>query len=814
MRSFPLVAIQLFWQQTLTKMLNYPYFNPAYLIETLEPDTVFFISERESVCLQDPLYYRLVQLIDGQRNVDEIIDILQLEHLQNQELTQELPNFFQEVLNFSLQIQKALFQLHKQGYLLEKQELLPSNLAILCHHLNISQTQAYEQLQFTKVAVKTLGSVGDKAIVKILKSFQIQVADEGDLTIILTDDYLHPDLEEFNQEALASQTPWMLVKPLGTITWIGPLFTPNKTGCWHCFAQRLRDNRPLKEFINRQKKKKAFAQIEVDKIELNQAEVNQTELNKIEIDRTELLTPPLGFYEATIQTTLTQAATEVFKWIVQKSNPRIEGNLITYDTLTLQTQDHILVKRPQCTSCGQIFNQQPLPVVLGYRKKGFTSDGGHRFCSPEETLKKYKHHLSPITGIVRELRKIPSQELIHTYVAKHHFRNVFDNLEVLRQNIGGRSSGKGRTDSQARASGFCEAIERYSGVFQGDEVRKKASYKQLDNKAIHPNTCINFSQQQYQNREQWNSSCKGWFQKVPEPFDEGRVIDWTPVWSLTEQDFKYLPTAYCYYGYPQFGSLDCWADSNGCAAGNTIEEAILQGFMELVERDCVALWWYNRLSKPQVDLDSFDEPYFHQLKQYYESLNRDLWVLDITSDLNIPCFAAISARKDREVEDIILGYGAHFDHKIAIGRALTEVNQILPNVLSFKADGTTNYPPSADPLAIKWWQTATLMNQSYLVADNQMMLKKSSDYLSLASDDLLDDVKLCQKIVEENGMELLVLDQTRADIGLRVAKVIVPGMRHMWKRLGAGRLYDIPVKMGWLKESLTEEQLNPFPMWM
>ncbi|NET57224.1 MAG: hypothetical protein F6K47_13980 [Symploca sp. SIO2E6] len=63
-------------------------------------------------------------------------------------------------------------------------------------------------------------------------------------------------------------------------------------------------------------------------------------------------------------------------------------------------------------------------------------------------------------------------------------------------------------------------------------------------------------------------------------------------------------------------------------------------------------------------------------------------------------------------------------------------------------------------------------------------------------------------------LELLVLDQTRPDIGLRVAKVIVPGMRHMWKRLGAGRLYDVPVQMGWLPESLTEEQLNPFPMWM
>jgi len=325
---------------------------------------------------------------------------------------------------------------------------------------------------------------------------------------------------------------------------------------------------------------------------------------------------------------------------------------------------------------------------------------------------------------------------------------------------------------------------------------------------------MSFSEKQYQHREEWNANNQGWFQKVPEPFDETRIIDWTPVWSLTAQDFKYLPTGYCYYGYSQSEPLDCWADSNGCAAGNTIEEAILQGFMELVERDCVALWWYNQLVKPSVNLESFNEPYFEQLKQYYEGLNRELWVLDITSDLNIPCFAAISPRKEREVEDILLGYGAHFDPKIAISRALTEVNQILPNVLSFKDDGTTIYNPSADPLAVKWWQTARLSNQSYLVTDSKIIPKKSSDYLQLASDDLLEDVKLCQRIVESKGMEMLVLDQTRPDIGLRVAKVIVPGMRHMWKRLGAGRLYDVPVSMGWLKEALTEDELNPFPMWM
>ena len=73
---------------------------------------------------------------------------------------------------------------------------------------------------------------------------------------------------------------------------------------------------------------------------------------------------------------------------------------------------------------------------------------------------------------------------------------------------------------------------------------------------------------------------------------------------------------------------------------------------------------------------------------------------------------------------------------------------------------------------------------------------------------------LCQELIERQGMEMLVLDQTRPDIGLPVVKVIVPGLRHFWARFAPGRLYEIPVALGWVPEQLTEEQLNPVPMFL
>jgi oxazoline/thiazoline synthase len=760
-------------------MLNKPRFR-KYLPIKVESEGVFLLSERGSLELKEHLYKLLSPLIDGHRTVEEIVEKI---------LPQLLPETatMEDFISAGVKAHYALVRMEQRGYIVESDDDLPSPLETFCDHLNVDSKEAHRRLQTTKVAVKAFGTTTATELISILESLHIQVVDEGDIEVVLTDDYLQTDLKECNQNALQTNRPWMLIKPLGTIAWIGPIFQPGKTGCWHCLAHRLLDNRPIEHFIQHQK------------------------------DRITSLRPPLAFLNSSVQTTLNMAATEIFKWIVCGQNKELEGSLITYDALKLRIDSHNLIKRPQCPSCGLVsigLNGEPQPIVLGRRKKTFVADGGHRCVAPEETLMKYSHLISPITGVVRSVEKLSPNfsSLFNSYVARHHCE--LTDLECLRANISGRSAGKGKTDIQARVSALCEAIERYSVVFQGDEIRHSSSYQQLGDLAIHPDTCMNFSSVQYKNRHQWNESCLSFSQRIPEPFNEEVEIEWTPVWSCTHQIFKYLPTSYCYFGYPQQASnRDCRADSNGCAAGNTLEEAILQGFMELVERDCVALWWYNRTKHPAVDLDSFDEPYFQSLKDYYRTLQRDLWVIDITSDLNIPTFAAISRRTDCEAEDIVLGFGTHFDPVIAIGRALTEVNQILPAVLSSNADGTTRYL-SYEPLAIEWWKTATVKNQPYLFPHQNLPIKVWKDYPKIENNDLLDDIKLCQQIVEERGMEMLVLDQTRPDIGLKVVKVIVPGLRHFWRRLGSGRLYEVPVHLGWLGAPLKEEHLNPFPMWM
>jgi ribosomal protein S12 methylthiotransferase accessory factor len=323
---------------------------------------------------------------------------------------------------------------------------------------------------------------------------------------------------------------------------------------------------------------------------------------------------------------------------------------------------------------------------------------------------------------------------------------------------------------------------------------------------------MQFSELQYRQRDAWNARQSPW-NWVPEPFDEDTRVEWTPVWSLTRREVRYLPTAFCYYEYPQEPS-SCFPCSNGNAAGNTLEEAILQGFFELVERDSVALWWYNRVRRPAVDLDDFDEPYLPQVASCLRQQHRELWALDLTTDLGIPVFVALSRRTDRQPEEILMGFGAHFDARLALLRAVTELNQMLSWVLT-DAAGKPLAPNSlGDTETVDWLRTATLASQPYLAPAEGTPPRVLADYPQVYADDIRDDVLTCQALVEARGLEMLVLDQTRPDIGLPVVKVIVPGLRHFWARYAPGRLYDVPVQLGWLRQPLQEAELNPISLFL
>jgi ribosomal protein S12 methylthiotransferase accessory factor len=720
------------------------------------------LSEQGHFLLQGEAYIQLAPLLNGRYTEEEIAELLQ-DRI-------SLPEIYY-----------ALGLLRRKGYLADETAHMPSDQAAFWESLNLNPDSVARRFQENLVSVVAFGQVDPAPFTAILESLGLRVRADGQQRVVLTDDYLQEGLEDFNQEALSRNQPWLLVKPVGLELWLGPLFVPGQTGCWACLAQRLRGHRKVESYLQQKKESAApFASA-------------------------------VSSLPTTLQTALNLAATETAKWMAAGQNPSLESCVITLDMLSLHQQRHYLVRRPQCPRCGDpqlVAATQAAPLTLQSRKKVFTGDGGHRAMTPEQTLAQFQHHVSPITGIVSAIRRSAVWEdeggIISAYVTDHNAVYMDEDLYFLRESLRGRSGGKGKTPGQAKTSALGEAIERYAGIFQGDEARLSARLSDLNETAIHPNTMLHFSQRQYQQQAARNH--QDW---IPQPFDETQEIEWSPVWSLTSNQFRYIPTAACYYGYARRHNVRfIRADSNGCAAGNTKEEAILQGFLELVERDSVAIWWYNRLKRPAVDLSSFAEPYFQQLQAYYQSLQRELWLLDLTSDLNIPAFAAVSRRIDKTAQDIIFGFGAHLDPQMAILRALTELNQFLPAVY-YRTNDKEDASSAYEPEVIAWWRTATVADHPYLSPDETVPPKRQADYPRLWSDDLYLDVKQCVQMAEARGLETLVLDQTRPDLGLHVVKVIAPGLRHYWPRFGPGRLYDVPVQMGWLLSPLKEEELNP-----
>ncbi len=726
---------------------------------------VFLLSEVDQTALRGRLYELVTPCLDG-RPVEELCA-----HLRGRASPAEV--FY------------TLGQLEQKGYLTDEDAPLPAAESALWALQSVDPAAAARRLAELPVRLHALGDVDVAPLRELVQSLHVRLAPDAGLELIVTDSYLRAELGAMNAAALEAGRPWLLCKPTGHQVWIGPLFVPGRTGCWACLAERIRANAPLLGYVEQARGHTGAAAA----------------------DR--------AWTPATLQVGWGLVANAVAVWVATGKLAALEGKLRTVDVLSLEAQAHTLVRLPSCPACGE-----PLPAgrpaaefVLESCRKRFTEDGGHRALSPQQTLERFAHHVSPITGAVSRLDRDPAGDgVLHVYLSGHNAARTARNWAGLRRDLRSATCGKGTTDAQAKAGALCEALERYSTVFRGDEPRRRARMADLEGAGVHLHDCLLFSEKQYRERDLWNARNLR-YDAIPVPFDPAAEIEWTPVWSMTRGAVRYVPTAFCYFNYPQDDEQAvCWSCSNGNAAGNTREEAVLQGFLELVERDSVALWWYNRVRRPGVDLDSFAVPYLSELREFLAGRGLELWALDLTSDLGIPVFTAISRRTNSPTEQILFGFGAHLDARVALLRAVTELNQMLGQILDTPPDA----PPGAhlsDAATVEWLRTATCANQPYLVPRDGPS-RVADDYPAWRGDDLREDVRACQALVERRGMEMLVLDLTRPEIGLPVVKVIVPGLRHFWARFAPGRLYDVPVRLGWLPAAVPEEQLNPMPMFL
>ncbi len=759
----------------------------AHLVPVVTADEkVFLLTENDSFMIGGPAEQAVMPLLDGTHTLAEVAGKLAT--------SQPLPAILGAVRKFQ-----------RAGLLASGVSTFSAEQTAFFDAAAIDATAAADRLENSAVEILSLGSVDPIGMARVLTENGVTVrmgvaheagakeaganeagaseagAKEIRLTVVVVDDYLNPALAELNRDMIARGRSWMLVKPAGSAGWLGPVFEPGQTACWQCLAERMDSNRMVEQYLRRFSGLEGHAVLTVAGLPCTRGALESL------------------------------AASAVVRLLATGESTQLAEKIITLETDSFQTREHRVVRLPQCGVCGdpKVMHTDP-ELALEVSAVALTADGGFRTMAPEQTYARLSKHVSRISGAVTWLEKLPDDErgLAHSYSAGHNFAMVRNNMAVLKKNLRGHSGGKGRTDIQAKVSGICEAVERFSGVWTEDRPTIRARADQLDTRYLRPNELMMFAPEQFADRKRVNADPANQLHRVPNPFDDSLSIDWTTAWSLSNAEPVSVPSSYVWFGHPDATDhFFAYSDGNGNAAGNTLAEAILQGFLEVVERDAVGIWWYNRLNLPGVDLAALADPYVDELLAYYRSMNRSLWMLDLTTDLGIPVFAALSRREDHPVEDIIVAFGAHFDPKLAALRALTEANQFLPSVRERDGAGNAIYV-GQDPETLAWWQQVRLENQPWL-APSKAPVRTVADYPVPHLENVGEYVELGVQRCRAAGFEVLAVDQSRPDIELRVAKVMVPGLRHFWRRLGPGRLYEHPVQNGDLPRPSAFGDLNP-----
>src|SRR5258708_3643616 len=509
-------------------------FAPTFTAYVLPPDAVCLYSEDRKFFLHGELYCALATAIGKNgKAAPEIV----------RQLSKSFP---------ADKIDEAINRMVERRYVVTgASHAFAGAVAGYWASLGLSPEVAEQNLRNCPVRVESIDVKGAKELAAALSKLGVQIAKRSPkLTITLVNDYLDQRLAEMNRERVADKTPWLLVQPSGVFPLVGPVFKPGESACWTCLFDRMIRNREVKGFLDRGSARPVAI--------------------------SPLVRNTLG------QGAIQFAAMEIAKAIASGFRTDLSNHVASFDLMGATIAKHYVAHRPQCPTCGskklQNPSRAPQPIELAEGNKLIMTSGGYRTVSSRTTVARFRKHVSPLTGVVTRLERIEADLPMNThFFAQHNFSGPAHSVDQLRSGLSGGSFGKGSTAEQSEASALMEAIERYSGIFQGDEIRMTRKFTDFaPGDAILPNDVQLFSQAQFETRHipQPDGS-----HPIPDPLDPSDKIEWSPAWSLRDRRFRYLPTGLLYFFYRGFHT-----DSKRCAAVHRREEPIVQGFLAPRER--------------------------------------------------------------------------------------------------------------------------------------------------------------------------------------------------------------------------------------
>ncbi|OKY78536.1 MAG: Ribosomal protein S12 methylthiotransferase accessory factor YcaO [Candidatus Methanohalarchaeum thermophilum] len=371
-------------------------------------------------------------------------------------------------------------------------------------------------------------------------------------------------------------------------------------------------------------------------------------------------------------------------------------------------------------------------------------NGSHRVKSPSETLKDIQDNSSNIN--LSKIEDITELDRVGLPVVTASRPSADEGAISLYK-------GKGLNKTEAKVSAIMESIERYSAELH-DRDLVKASFNELkeDNVVLNPRKLI-----------------------LPDHIGnfENIRLPWVKSYDLIEGEEIYVPAEAVFHplSIEYTGGL-FKTNTNGLASGNVLEEAVLHALTEVVERDAWSIAKVKKETGPVIEPESNK---LNELINKFKENDVSIILRDLTHDLNVPTFAAVSEdlrKKDPSL--LTIGFGSHPNSEVALKRAITEVAQsrLLQIYNSKKKENSVNGKIKKDYKSLKkrnkFWFNKSKSN----VCSFSEIRNRSFGY-----DDILDDIEEISRNLMKIGVDRIIIhDLTREEIGIPVVKVIVPGM--------------------------------------
>ncbi|NLJ28766.1 MAG: tetratricopeptide repeat protein [Deltaproteobacteria bacterium] len=357
--------------------------------------------------------------------------------------------------------------------------------------------------------------------------------------------------------------------------------------------------------------------------------------------------------------------------------------------------------------------------------------------TPEETVARVKERLEKLKiNILSETRRIDTGRLdIPVYIS-------LCGDDATRLTGTKKQMGKGATPIQSEASAVMELMERFSFF---SFIRRSSfpllPYGKVASEAVSPEM---LKQSVYDDSTPLDL-CREFLQDVP--------LRWTRATNLTRGEDQWVPIDWFYL----------INEYNGPAAGNTIEEAILQSLCEVVERHVGSIISYEKRSTPLIDPASLKDPAAVELVEKFRRQGIELYMRDFSLDTGIPTVGALAYDPSTfpQLSEIIFTAGTTSNPEKSLSRALTEIAQLAGDF-----ESRTSYRPTLP-------KYTSLEEAGYLMENHRTV--SIGDLPNLDHDNLKVEIERCVNALRQIGLEVLVIDVTHPELGVPAVYTIVPG---------------------------------------